>query len=141
MSHVFVGDEVMVIFCSDIGLAILAKCERWHSDGTYDSAVPGFSQLYIIHGWYKGYMLPCAFILLTNKRETTYRRMLAELKEAALGLRLELRPKKVVTDFECAAMNAYEFHFPGVEVSGCYFHFAQSLYKKVVEVGKEYLMN
>jgi hypothetical protein len=49
VSHVVVDGDVIIILCSDDGLRVLAEAERWHSDGTFDSAALGFSQLYIIH--------------------------------------------------------------------------------------------
>lgn len=50
-------------------------------------------------------------------------------------MRIYLNPSSVLTDFEIAATGAFEFHFSNVESLGCHFHFAQSIYKKVVELG------
>ena len=57
--------------------------------------------------------------------------MISIIKEAALSLRLELNPEIVMTDFETAAMNAYQFHFPRVQLIGCFFHYGQAIYRRL----------
>ena len=85
-------------------------------------------------------MIPCAFALLTNKTITMYRCLLSELKDGASRIKLILKPKLVMLDFEQATINALNFHFPGVLIKLCFFHFSQNVFKKIVEVGlkKEY---
>jgi hypothetical protein len=65
----------MFLFCSDIGLTVLAGSKRWHADGTFTCPPPGFEQLYLLHGLYKSIMIPAGFILLTGKREALYKNM------------------------------------------------------------------
>ncbi len=38
-------------------------------------------------------------------------------------------------DFERAAINAFEYHFPNITSIGCYFHYGQSIYRKLVKYG------
>ena len=47
-----------MIFCSPIGLRILAKALFWHGDGTFHAAAKYFTQLYILHGWLADRMIP-----------------------------------------------------------------------------------
>ena len=122
----------MIIFCSAIGLKILSECNRWHGDGTFSVVPDGFYQLYVIHGLYKSNMLPCVFALLTGKSEDLYKKLLSELKDGALRNSLELKPTQLTIDFELAVMGAFQYHFPRIEISGCFFHFGQSLYRKIV---------
>ena len=61
--------------------------------------------------------------------------MLKELKEAALSLGLEFRPNFVSLDFEEGAINAFKSQFPLIKIIGCWFHFAQCLFRKLVEFG------
>lgn len=42
---------------------------------------------------------------------------------------MKLNPEVVLIDFEKAAQNAYEHHFPNVRLIGCFFHFGQALFK------------
>ena len=41
---------------------------------------------------YKGEMIVCVYALLTHKTESIYKKMLFQLREAALMIKLELRP-------------------------------------------------
>jgi hypothetical protein len=122
------NDEHVLIFCSDVGLKILAESKRWHADGTFDTAVhfekDKFKQFYLIHGMYKGHMLPCAFALLTNKTITTYRCLISELKDGAAKIKLTLNPKILMIDFEQAVINEFLYHFPSITIKMCFFHFA-----------------
>ena len=43
--------------------------------------------------------------------------------------RFVLNPEYILVDFELAAIAALEHHFPNVEIKGCYFHFAQCLWR------------
>ena len=113
----------------------MSKAKRLHSDGIFKTSAKFFYQLYIIHSWYKQHMFPSAYILMTNKTEKSYKRVLHELKTSALLIGFDLHPPIILTDFELAAINAYKFHFPRAEILGCFFHFGQCLYKKLVELG------
>ena len=41
----------------------------------------------------------------------------------------------VITDFEMAIINAIRAEFPNASLGGCYFHFAQCLWKAVMRLG------
>jgi hypothetical protein len=44
-------------------------------------------------------------------------------------------PQNAVCDFEVALVTALQTELPQTRVRGCYFHFAQSLWRKVTELG------
>ncbi|KAG0442345.1 hypothetical protein HPB47_015732 [Ixodes persulcatus] len=44
-----------------------------------------------------------------------------------------LNVKVIYTDFELAAMNSFQNQFSGVRLQACFFHLAQSVYRKVQE--------
>ena len=44
-------------------------------------------------------------------------------------------PQTLFSDFEIASVKAFSFHFPGIKVKGCHFHFCQSLRRKVDTIG------
>ena len=50
------------------------------------------------------------YALLSNKQEISYRRLINELKDAALNLKLIF-----------AHLNAFKNHFPRVKMIGCFF--------------------
>ena len=80
-------------------------------------------------------MIPCVFALLTGKSEGIYKNLISELKDGALRNSFELKPAILKIDFELAVIGAFKYHFPTIEVSGCFFHFGQSLFRKIVEIG------
>lgn len=66
----------ILVFCSDVGLEILSKSERWGGDGTFHVASNYFYQLYIIHGYFMNRMIPCVYALMNRRRETHYDKVL-----------------------------------------------------------------
>jgi hypothetical protein len=36
---------------------------------------------------------------------------------------------------EMDKIKAIKYHFPGVKIIGCHFHFTSAIYKKLVEIG------
>ena len=50
--------------------------------------------------------------------------MLTNLNEAASASCLILATKEIFVDFEQGAIKAFKFHFPGVKIIGCHFHFS-----------------
>ena len=92
-------------------------------DETFKSCPEIFAQVYIIMAWYMGECLPACFCLLGGKKESTYRRMLHELKLAALALSFEFRPNEIILDFEVGAISALKHEFPQSGLIGCFFLF------------------
>jgi hypothetical protein len=75
---------------------------------------------------------------MPNKSEETYKRAFEALK----NLQKNLNPLTIMTDFELSAINAFKNSFPGIFNRGCFFHFTQSLWRKIQkipELEKEYL--
>jgi len=68
-------------------------------------------------------MLPSVFALLTGKSEDLYKKLLSELKDGALRNSLELKPTQLTIDFELAVTGAFQYHFPSIEITGCFFSF------------------
>lgn len=71
------------------------------------------------------------YCLLQDKSSTTYNRLLDAVKE----LLPNAAPDTIVTDFEKAAMDAFQQKFPSCRVTGCYFHLTQALLCKVSALG------
>ena len=65
-----------------------------------------------------------------------YRQMLMHLKQAVRNItRHRWRPRMVICDFEQALVSAVETELPNARIAGCYFHFCQSLWRKIQELG------
>ena len=127
-------DQRIIIFASDLQLRLLCSSKQIGVDGTFKSCPSLFAQLYIIMGWCKGECMPVAFALLGGKKEATYRRMLLELTNACRNLSLEFRPPRIILDFEQGAI-AFKHFFIESYLIGCFFHFGQCLFRKLVECG------
>ena len=51
-----------------------------------------------------------------------------------MEIKLEFRPEFILIDFEYAAIKAFIFCFPNAKILGCWFHFGQCLFRKLVEL-------
>jgi len=126
------GDDRLLMFGDRELLGALARADLWLADGTFKVVPTLFFQLYSIHFQFTGGVNPAAvYFLLCDKSNVTYNRMLATLKT----LIPNANPSRILTDFEAAAMQAFERAFPNAEISGCYFHLCQSVVRKVNECG------
>ena len=61
---------------------------------------------------------------------------LVSIKRASTEpLSLNIEPKSVLVNFEWASILAYQSYFPNVEMRGCFFHYAQALWKNFIKIG------
>lgn len=93
----------IIMFGTHENLSILRSCSRWYVDGTFECAPKYFYQMFTIHGMRRERIFPLVYALLPDKKKTTYRRVLAELK----SLQPDLCPRSVMMDFEVATMKAF----------------------------------
>lgn len=113
-------------------LDLLVVNDFWLADGTFKVVPEIYYQLYSIHVQYEsGIALPCLLALLPGKEERIYVKMLNMLLEKIP----QARPRKILTDFETAAMKAFRTVFENIEIGGCFFHLSQSILRKVNECG------
>ncbi len=68
------------------------------------------------------------YAMLPDKSGDTYVRFFEEIKN-----RIVKSPTQFTHDFEKGALNAIEACFDGVSINGCYFHFAQCLWKNMLK--------
>ena len=72
---------------------------------------------------------------MTNKSEELYKQLFQNLIDFAEENDIELNLSTIITDFEQAAINASYSKFPEVRNKGCFFHLAQSGWRKIQEFG------
>ena len=75
----------------------------------------------------EGCVFPVIYILLQNKTEDSYERALRTI----LYLYPDLTPATMLCDFEKAFQNAFSSVFVGTQISGCFFHLAQCIWRKI----------
>lgn len=126
----------VMVFATDGNLHKLRRCPDIYMDGTFKSCPRPYHQFVTIHGKYLGRVVPLVMCLMTEKTVAQYRQVLAHVKskvQVVTGHRW--RPQRIVTDFEQSLLLAIETELPGTKRSGCYFHFCQSLWRKVQDLG------
>ena len=80
--------------------------------------------------------LPLAFCLLDGKTIGHYRQVFQVLKRKVReSSGHHFRPSRLICDFELAIISASETELTTARVTGCYFHFCQSLWRHVQELG------
>jgi len=86
-----------------------------YADGTFSIAPNLFLQVYTIHCVVHGRCLPMVYCLLPRKTAIIYEKMLR--------------------DFELALIKAVRNVWPNVTIYLCFFHFKQSMWRKIQELG------
>uniref|UniRef100_A0A2S2P1X3 MULE transposase domain-containing protein n=1 Tax=Schizaphis graminum TaxID=13262 RepID=A0A2S2P1X3_SCHGA len=92
-------DDKIVVFGTEGFLRRLCSSEIIFMDGTFKSAPQLFTQIYTLHSYVVGIMIPLAYALLPNKSTETYSRMFKIIKEAALRNGLIFNPNTFQIDF------------------------------------------
>ena len=82
---------------------------------------------------------PLLYCLLPGQTRQVYSTCLSILVDAFDQLPLQPQVKRVVADFELAIHQAVAENFSGVSVKGCFFHFAQAVWRKVQHLGLQSL--
>src|SRR6218665_1499133 len=127
-----VQEADFILFAAQEDIDFLFSNQHWLADGTFRVTPEGFYQLYTIHSLFNGQTFPCIYALLPGRSEAVYRRLINLL----VDLRSDGRnPESIITDFELAAINAFQYAFPQISLSGCYFHFGQSVWRKLQAEG------
>lgn len=116
-------------------IRFLAESDTLFSDGTFKTVPNQFLQLFTIHGIVRQFVFPFVFCLTAKKNEHTYNTIYNELKNYAVNNHLTLSPRYAVSDFEIANMNACRAAFPEVTLTGCLYHYTQSIWRQVVSKG------
>jgi hypothetical protein len=101
-----------------------------YCDGTFDIAPLLFHQVYTIHTIVGDKCVPVLYAFLPRKTKTIYKKMLEIVKS-----RINFPPRSITSDFESAFINAAKEIFPDSEISLCFFHFKQSLFRKIQNLG------
>ena len=126
----------MVVFASETGLTQLSRADTWHMDGTFDSSPAIFEQLYVIRVPFGERALSCVYTFLTGKSQSTYEELLRKVLNGCSDLGFQPDPTTVVTDFEQAMISAVTTTLgPHVQTQGCFYHLAQSTWRKVHNFG------
>lgn len=125
------GNDRIIIFGRQQGLAILQESSHWFMDGTFKIAPLLFQQIYIIMAEKYDGVHPVLYSLLPNKRRETYYKLFRMVKQLAS----DANPESVSCDFELAAIQAIKDVFTSVHIHGCFFHLSQNMQRHLSNIG------
>lgn len=132
------GEGTIIIMATAHHIRLLGEAKIWIVDGTFSTVPNGFAQIFTIHGSVgdgeSRRFVPFVYALLPKKNETTYTAAFTALIKAAENIEVELEPETILADFELAEINAVKACWPDSEVHGCYFHFSQSMFRKLKQL-------
>jgi hypothetical protein len=75
------------------------------------------------------------YCLTTKKDEQVYAKIFRHVISLARKLDLNLQLRRLTIDFEIVTVNSFCRLFHTAPVTGCLFHYAQSLWRKIQELG------
>ncbi|XP_064627783.1 uncharacterized protein LOC135487676 [Lineus longissimus] len=116
-------------------IQLLTESKTWYIDGTFKVVKEPVTQLLSVHAFVRQgddmKQVPLMFVLMSGKRKKDYRKVLKSIKRLTPDRSL----KKIVIDFESAMWRAIPTVLPEVKIRGCSFHWAQSIWRKIQEIG------
>ena len=126
--------ERFLIFATKKQLELLAKSKSWFTDGTFKCSKEPFVQLYSIHGFVRSgntmKQVPLCFIQMTRRKQRDYKAVFRAVAALTPGRQVE----EVIADFESAVWPAVQSILK-VPVKGCWFHWSQAIYRRIVNAG------
>ena len=130
------NDWGMLLYATNDNLKNLRECTEIYLDGTFRTCPNPYEQYFTIHGKYRNRVLCFVNCLMTDRTVGDYRHVLQTIKTKVRNITgHRWRPRRVVCDFEQALIAAVETEFRHTQISGCYFHFCQSLWRKFQNLG------
>ena len=124
-------NSVGVIFMSNKMASLVKVCKHISFDGTFYIVPKIFYQLFTIFCFYHEHTIPVIHILMTNKSEELYSACLKVVFEIIP----DFEPNFAVSDFEDAPRNAFQKQVPGIQITGCLFHYTQAIWNRVRKAG------
>ena len=117
---------------TDDQLHLLLEARVMYMDATFRVVPSVFHQIFTVFVPYSAHLFPVFFALMTRKTTQLYEAVLSKLHT----LQPDFRPTHVMADFEEAPATAVRQVFGNdVIVSGCWFHYAQALVKRLRKIG------
>jgi len=142
--------QVAYIFATPLQLAYLSSVRTWYADATFKVVGPPFSQLWTIIGHIRRSgarrrreekaAVNLLYAIMSGKSQGLYREVVKAVLRVLRERRYEVRVDRVMLDFELAEWNAFREAFVQIELpcpklSGCVFHWAQSVMRKIDNCG------
>jgi hypothetical protein len=108
------------------------EASTWYMDGNFTMAPLIFQQIYVIRVKVNSFFITAAFILLENKTESSYEKMLQIIIHKCSERNLFPDPQIINVNFEKAVINAIKTVIgEDVHIQRCFFHLCQSTHRKI----------
>jgi len=124
-------DGSAVVFASVKQLETLRSATKVYFDATFKVVPATYYQLFTVFVQHVDATFPVIYALMTRKTHSLYVAVFQKIK----GLVPDFQPTSAMADFEEASVSAFREVFGNVVVSGCWFHYAQSIVKRLQKVG------
>ncbi|KRZ53696.1 hypothetical protein T02_3509 [Trichinella nativa] len=108
----------IMIFATGYNIRLLAAMRTWGMDGTFKIVPHWYEQLFTIHAFAAGKLVPAVYCLCTDKDIGTYGFKSQALIIRAAALEVDLNPDTNICDFETALIPAIQGYFPNARVQG-----------------------
>ncbi|KRY29148.1 hypothetical protein T01_10964 [Trichinella spiralis] len=103
--------HILIFSMADI-IRLLAAMKTWGMDGTFKVVLYWYEQLFTIHAFVAGKLVPAVYCLCTGKDIGTYGYIFQALIDKAAVLEVDLNPHTIICDFETALIPAIRGYFP-----------------------------
>ena len=130
-----------LILATEFMLNLMSNAFTWWVDATFKLVKAPFTQLWAVHVFIKHdnclKQVFVAFVLMSGKSTLDYEAVFKKLQQ----LRPNNQVTTVVADFEAATWRGAKNVFKTqISMKGCFFHFAQAVWRKIVntELVKDY---
>ncbi|XP_069474256.1 uncharacterized protein [Ambystoma mexicanum] len=125
------NSEKILIFSTAANFEHLARSKKWQSDATFKICPQPFYQFYTVHGTINDKIIPLIYVLMPKKTEEAYKIVYSKIKETAP----ESNPETIIMDYESAQIGGFSTVYRETRVQGCFFHFTQSVWRKIQKLG------
>ena len=126
--------ESYVLFSSKIQIQQFKECNIIYMDGTFKSAPKNYYQIYNILGRDNkmGEAIPLFHILMAKKSYELYYNIFHYIKTLfeINSIKKDFNHTYFMLDFEKARRKAFKDTFPNSNLTGCYVHYAKTLWAK-----------
>ncbi|KRX24157.1 hypothetical protein T07_8998 [Trichinella nelsoni] len=92
----------ILVFATGYNIRLLAAMRTWGMNGTFKIVPQWYQQLFTIHAFVAGKLVPAVCCLCTHKDIGTYRFIFQALISRAVALEIGLNPETIIRDFETA---------------------------------------
>ena len=123
------------IMYTELMHAIMSDKFTWWVDATFKVVKCPFTQLWGVHAFIcregKMKQVTVAFVLMSGKSTADYEAVFEKLKEKCPNNKVNT----IVADFEAATWAGAKNVFKDqIKMKGCYFHFTQAIWRKIVKL-------